>query len=333
MATRSAIRLDAAIRLHANDHTCLTMPYQFTCPHCQTKTLVDDQYSGHVGRCVTCDQPIKIPNFAPNQVAPDHTEYGGKKSISPTMRRLSAAIVCIAALAGLAGVAFRYGVPALTNLSNGRERAIAVSNLQKIASALNAYAADHGVYPLPIVRDTNGNAMHSWRVTILPYLNELPLFNAYDFNQPWDASENYSLLESMPAVYASPNPGNGSSYECFYQLVTGERTLFPRTGPLSPQKLLDDPSKTGLVVEALPPKSRQNLTSVWMEPTELDIQGMSGLIGSKPGIEIGAITEGGVAIATVDGRGHFLEETTSPEIVLAILTASGGEPLADDVLD
>lgn len=309
------------------------MPYQFTCPHCKTITLVDDRYSGHVGRCVTCDKAIEVPHFASHRSTVESSKFNTRRPLSPAVRRWLAAACCTAALLGVASLISRYGVPVIANLSSGRERAIAVSNLEKIANALNAYAADHGVYPLPIIRDANGNAMHSWRVSILPYLNELQLYNSYDFNQPWDAPQNYAVIEAMPGVYASPTQGSGSGRECYYQLVTGDRTLFPKSGPLGPKNVLDDLAKTALVVEALPPKSGQNLVSIWTEPTELDIQGMSGLIGNKPGIEVGSVTEGGVAIVTVDGTGHFLKDTTPPEIVLAILTASGGEPLADDVLD
>ena len=40
------------------------MPYLYTCPHCQTKTQVDDRYSGQVGTCVTCGGDIELPRFA-----------------------------------------------------------------------------------------------------------------------------------------------------------------------------------------------------------------------------------------------------------------------------
>ncbi len=40
------------------------MPFLFTCPHCQTKTQVDDRYSGQSGNCVTCGGPIQLPRFA-----------------------------------------------------------------------------------------------------------------------------------------------------------------------------------------------------------------------------------------------------------------------------
>ncbi len=307
------------------------MPHLFTCPHCQTKTLVDDQFSGHVGRCVTCDQPIEIPNFHVDSETQSQSTHRIGSSLSPMARRLIAATLGVIALAGLAGVLYRYGAPAIATLATGRDRAIAIKNLEQIASALNSYAADHnGVYPLPIVRDSAGKPMHSWRVAILPYLNEPQLYTSYNFDKPWDDPENMLIVESMPNVYATPQQGPWSGYDCKYQLVSGDRTLFPRSGPLGPKSLIDDPTKTALVVEGLP---RSNPPSVWTEPNEMEFAIMTGAIGGSPEAEIGGVTEGGVVIATVDGAGHFLTETTAPEIVRAILTANGGEPLADDVLD
>ena len=309
---------------------CNQMSYLFTCPNCQTKTLVDDQYSGHVGRCVTCDQPIQLPNFSTSNQPSGPTTLTTSESLSPLFRRFLASIICILLLSGLAGIAYRYGQPTLLKLASGRERAAAINNLERIASALNAYAADHGAYPLPIIRDATGRPMHSWRVAILPYLNENQVANAYDYNKPWDSSENMMIASSIPSVYISQSQNRMSGYGCEYHLVIGDRTLFPKTGPLNPKFVTDEITKTALVVEAT---SRQNSASIWTQPVELDIQAMTGAIGANPGVEIGSVTAGGAAIATVDGTGHFLDESMAPEIVLAILTASGNEPLADDVLD
>lgn len=39
------------------------MPFLFTCPHCQTKTEVEDRYSGQAGECVVCGEAIQLPAF------------------------------------------------------------------------------------------------------------------------------------------------------------------------------------------------------------------------------------------------------------------------------
>lgn len=306
------------------------MPYLFTCPNCQTKTLVDDQYSGHVGRCVTCDQPIEVPHFLATTSLPYTAIPQNRPYLGPNSKRLVAAVFGVIFIAGLVGVTYQYASPALARLALSRDRGMTIRNLEQIASALNAYAADHGTYPSPVIRDSNGRPMHSWRVSILPYLNEQDIYSQYNFDEPWDSEQNIVVGNKIPAVFVTPSQSSWAGYQCSYHLVSGDRTLFPPTGPLGPKRVLDDVTKTALVVEAA---TNTNASPMWTAPYELDIRSMTGTIGTNPGVELGSVTEGGAAIATVDGRGHFLDESTPPEVVLAILTASGGEPLADDVLD
>lgn len=295
---------------------------------------------------MTCNKEILIPAFAGEPDPADASNPSGtmpstgrqwrtKRAANrgPILRRTVAAIMGVIAIVGVVVASLKYGGSAMVSLVTIREQAMTIANLEQIASALNAYAADHGAYPLPIVRDALGRPMHSWRVAILPYLNATELYQAYDLSKPWDDSENLSLIDSMPPVFGTTNPGSWPNYESTYQLVVGDGTLFPVRGPLSPGRVTDDASKTALVVEARSPGANQSSPSPWTKPTELDLTTMTGAIGSNPGVEIGGVTVGGAGIATVDGSGHFLKETTPPEVVRAILTATGGEALADDAMD
>jgi hypothetical protein len=318
------------------------MPYLFTCTHCQTKTLVDDRFSGQTGRCVTCGADIRLPDFAPQSSPTTKASRTGSGLLvgqaRPLVRRLAAATVCMV-LVVCGVVAFmRYGAPAISNLQAKRERADAIRNIQRIAAALNAYAADHGIYPPPQIQAADGKPMHSWRVLILPYLGQQSLFNEYDLDQPWDSPKNYSIVDRMPAVYRGTR-GSFFGTDTAYYLITGPGTLFPPAPPgnpelafrsLGPKDVIDNPGQTLLVVEAAPPT---NAMLVWTQPIDLDIGQMRGMIGGSPGLEIGGVTNGGATVATVDGRGHFVDEATSPQTVMALVTIAGGEPLADDVLD
>lgn len=319
------------------------MPYLFTCSHCQTKTLVDDQYSGQSGRCVTCGNEIRLPDFAPAENR--SSGISGKAApwkkgqTSPTFRRTVAASVVLVLVACGAIAVYRYGVPAIASVQSNRMKAQSMRNISRIAAALNAYAADHGTYPPPVTTRPDGRPMHSWRVLILPYLGHKELFNEYDMNQPWDSSNNIALSSRMPSVFrAASSQITGEEFS--YYLITGPGTLFPPALPgapagtfqsLSPNKISDAPGQTLLVVEAV--GSTASYYSSWLEPRELDVTAMQGLIGGSPGQEIGGVHPDGAVVATVDGQAHFLSAQTSPSTVMALITASGGEPLADDVLD
>jgi hypothetical protein len=258
-------------------------------------------------------------------------------------RLLAAAIVLVVVVCGAVAMV-RYGSPALTSIQSNRLRVQSIRNIERIASALNAYAADHGTYPPPVIQRPDGTLMHSWRVLILPYLDEKELFNDYDINQPWDSPENLELTSRMPAVYRAASTSLYGSDSAYF-LITGPGTLFPPAPssnspssnspgafrPLSPDAVSDDPGQTILVVEANALAS--NYYPSWLEPRDLDVTLMQGVIGTSPGREIGGFNVGGAVVATVDGRSHFLSDQTSPATVMALITVSGGEPLADDVLD
>ena len=50
--------------------------------------------------------------------------------------------------------------------------------------------------------------MHSWRVLILPFLDQQSLYNQYDFREPWNGPNNIKLLNSMPSVLRLPEPAS-----------------------------------------------------------------------------------------------------------------------------
>ena len=72
---------------------------------------------------------------------------------------------------------------------------------------------------------------------------------------------------------------------------------------------------------------------MWTEPVDLDYSLMSGRLGSNLGVEAGGLFDDGVSMATVDGRGHYLPNTTEPITFRSLVTPRGGERLQDDTLD
>ena len=314
------------------------MSYLFTCQHCQTKTLVEDRYSGQSGNCVTCGSAITLPDFAP-QAAVETSPVGnaaairqGDRGWSPQTRRAIAATIGLILL-GITSVSIvRFGVPAVSSLQANRWRASSIRDLEQVAAALNAYASDYGTYPPPAIYGADGTPLHSWRVLILPYLGENELFDRYDFNEPWNSAGNRRLIGQPPALLRS---GEVATASRFY-LITGPGTLFPPAlphgfAPRGPRDVSDNPGQTLLVVEAVPPAAA--MLSGWTEPIDLDVSLMRGAIGSSPGVEIGGVSEDGAVVATVDGRGHFIDQRLSPVTVMALTTIAGGEPIADDIFD
>lgn len=76
------------------------------------------------------------------------------------------------------------------------------SQFSQINLALRSYAQDHGqLPPLATVPQDSGDGL-SWRILILPYLNESKLYQRFDLTKSWDAPENLELLPEMPMVFS-----------------------------------------------------------------------------------------------------------------------------------
>jgi hypothetical protein len=102
--------------------------------------------------------------------------------------------------------------------------------LETIGKALHAYLDQYGRYPPAFVSGPDGKPWHSWRVLLLPYLNEAALYEQYKFNEPWDGPHNRQLLEKMPEVYRDPIYGARADFYAHYAAATGRDAVFPSTG-------------------------------------------------------------------------------------------------------
>ena len=241
------------------------------------------------------------------------------------------AVVAVIIIGSVLFAIIRMGGSAINRMSTNRGRTSSITKLEKIAEALNAYANDNkGFYPPRVTRDAKGATLHSWRVLILPYLGEEELYNQFDLSLPWDHQTNMSLANEIPSVYQHPRASeHGLFLESGYYVVYGRGTLFPNNAPLGPNEFVDDPKQTVLVIEGMPLVS----SAMWIEPIDMDFSKITGSIGTNQGIEPGGLLEDGAAMVTVDGKGHFLEDTMDPRTVRALLTPNGGERIRDDVFD
>lgn len=306
------------------------MPYRFTCPHCQTKTDVEDRYSGLAGECVSCGGAIVLPTFAAKPSASVSALPASSQS-GRVAGWIAAALVALLLVGTLLFTVVRFGGRTITTLANTREQTASMRNLEKIAAALNAYAADQGRYPPSATRDANQVKLHSWRVLILPYLGEDDLYNRFDLTLPWDHPTNQAAATyRVPNVYQHPSSSLAGVFnEASYYLITGPGTVFAGRQSLRPIDISDDLSKTILVTEGAPILA----SSSWVEPVDLDVTQMRGQLGNNGGNEPGGLSEGGVGFATADGRAHFVPETMDPSVIRALVTPQGGERLPDDILD
>ena len=58
---------------------------------------------------------------------------------------------------------------------------------------MQTYRDTYKVFPPAFIADADGKPMHSWRVLLLPYLEQQVFYMRYRFDEPWDSPHNRSL--------------------------------------------------------------------------------------------------------------------------------------------
>jgi len=200
-------------------------------------------------------------------------------------------------------------------------RLVCQNNLKQVAIALHNYVRANGSFPPAYVADKDGKPMHSWRVLILPFLEEAALYNEYDFSEPWDGPHNSRLTEKCPAVFRCPSASNQNPSATNYVAVVGDRAFWPGSKSVQFQDIKDGLSNTIMLVEVA--DSDIN----WMEPRDMAFeQAIVGLNVDKRG-GISSNHGYGADVAFGDGSIRELFDDLSPATLKALLTIAGGEKI------
>jgi tRNA A-37 threonylcarbamoyl transferase component Bud32 len=124
-------------------------------------------------------------------------------------------------------------------------------NLKKLAEAIHTYHTKQTEPHLPAhaLFGPDGKPLLSWRVMILPYLDENDLFRQFHLNEPWDSEHNKKLLSKMPKVFRAPIDSSPNPTKTFYQVFVGKGTLFEGRSGLPVEMIPNAGEKTLLIVE------------------------------------------------------------------------------------
>jgi hypothetical protein len=188
------------------------------------------------------------------------------------------------------------------------------------------YSATYGRLPPAAVRGKNGEPLLSWRVQILPYIEEPELYREFHLDEPWDSPHNLSLLPRMPATYAPPAGkawmvpphhtvckvfvGRGAAFEGAEGLRLQSETKDGswRASPDFP----DGISFTFLVVEAGVPVP-------WTKPEDLPFD------PDGPLPDLRCLFSDMFRAGMADGSMTFVSKKTKEATLRAAITRNGGE--------
>lgn len=244
------------------------------------------------------------------------TGPGYRQPIRPYGWLLSVAFVALLALIALDGS--RPGP------DRSGDRAACCNNLGQLAVALCQYRAAYGVFPPAYVVDQQGRPKHSWRVLILPFINQRGLYQRYRFDEPWDGPHNRQLAKECPALFRCPADQNAPPGRTNYVAVVGPSTAWPGTTSRSFGQFPHGPAATLLLVEVTD-------TSIWwLEPRDLVFKKIPFALNAPNGRGISSRHPGGVNCAFADSHLEFLSDTISGEALRKELMVDGGDSASED---
>jgi prepilin-type processing-associated H-X9-DG protein len=152
------------------------------------------------------------------------------------------------------------------------------NNLKQIALAWHNYEAANGDLPSDVV-DAKGKPILSWRVLILPYIEDQEgLYKGFKLDEPWDSADNKKLIDAMPKIFA-PVRGKADPGFTFYQSFSGKRGLLKPGEKIGFANITDGTSTTLMVAEAAKPV-------IWTKPGDLvfdgkDVPALGGMFDGK----------------------------------------------------
>jgi prepilin-type processing-associated H-X9-DG protein len=206
-------------------------------------------------------------------------------------------------------------LPAVQSAREAARRAAATNELKQIGLAMHNHHDKQGKFPAPAIVDKDGKRLLSWRVAILPYLEEQALYDQFHLDEPWDSEHNKKLIPRMPSVYVNPNFAEEG--KTLFLGVAGPGQLFEGPEGVTLRQIRDGSSNTIMVVEADPERA-----VVWTKPDDLEID------RDHPAAGLGGLRPGGFNTLFADGSVRFIGKDIDPQLFLQLLTYAGGEVVA-----
>jgi len=203
-------------------------------------------------------------------------------------------------------------VPAIEKSRKAAQQMARSNNLKQIALAMLNYHSTYGHLPGAAIRDSNGKPLLSWRVALLPYLDQVDLYNRFKLDEPWNSEHNLKLLKEMPRVYRLDNMPQKESDKTHYQVFTGKGTAFENDQGQKFEDFTDGMSNTILAIEAADPVP-------WTKPEDLTYA------TDKPLPKLGAHPSEAIFVVYCDGSVRLLSREMKVQQLRARITRNGGE--------
>ncbi len=223
-------------------------------------------------------------------------------------------IVLLGILAGLL-------LPAVQKVREAAARMSDANNMKQVGLGFHNHASmNQDMMSGPYARDDFGKVQTglSWRVGLLPYVEQENVYRKFDLSQPWDNAKNRSASNTPIKTYTSPYDGKEPLVNTPYRVFYGGGALFEEDGtPVSIRTIPDGASNTILLVHAAEQVP-------WAEPRDLRYD------PNGPLPKFGYPGQSGFNVLMADGSVKFVTDKVSERTLRSAITKADGDALGAD---
>lgn len=218
---------------------------------------------------------------------------------------------------GMAGMSAGLALPAVRRARMASTRTRSANNLKQILLACHSYHDRYNGFPPAAICDKNGKPILSWRVAILPFIEQEALYKQFHLDEPWDSEHNKKLIAMMPKTYRLPDQIKQGETDTHYRVFYGGGAAFELKKSVRFSDFTDGTSNTIMVVEAAEGVP-------WTKPAEFELD------PKKPLPKLGKISAEGFWAAMADGSVRYFSHNSKETTIRALLTRNGGEIVNPD---
>jgi len=209
------------------------------------------------------------------------------------------------------------GLPAVRSARGAARRASSANNMKQIGLAMHYYHDTYKRFPPAYTTDDDGRPLLSWRVHILPFVEEMPLYKEFHLDEPWDSEHNKKLIPRMPQAYKAPG-SKAAEGKTNYVTPRGDNTVFPGSKEIDFSDIMDGTSNTIMTLEVA-----DQSAVTWTAPEDYSFDPnnpIKGIVGLRPG---------GFNAGLCDGSVRFISEHVDTDTLKNLFIRNDGERIGN----
>jgi type II secretory pathway pseudopilin PulG len=247
---------------------------------------------------------------------PPRTQGDFEKRENEPPRPKQFTLIELLAVIGIIGILIGLLLPAVSRVHAPAMRIRSQNNLKMQAIGILDYEAAHSRYPADVY-EADGTPWQSWRIELLPFIEQTARYRQYRFDEPWGSIHNLAVSQPAPQVFI--HPYQKSADDTHYRGFCGPGALFeprPETCvPFGESHVTDGISNTLALAEC-------DVSVKWMAPSEIDsspsatLPSFGNLYPKKARVFYVAMLDGSVRLVPAEYRETDLR---------GLITVAGGE--------